>query len=206
MTHFKPPIKDAKQKAYLEALALTGVVKDACAAVPVDRSTVYRWREGTDGFKEAEQDALKDAADRIEREAFRRAVEGYDEPVIYQGTPTYLYVRDDKGDIVFDIIKIQQPDDKGVLKTLATRRPRLLLDANGNPQILTVRKHSDSLLTTLLKGHLPDKYRENVKMDLNAKVQLNQMSDEEIKAELAALAASGIVALESEPDDCSDLV
>lgn len=67
----------------------------------------------------------------------------------------------------------------------------------------TVRKYSDTLAIFLLKAHAPDKYRENSRVELSGKLDINTMSAEEIEAELAALAAAGVL---SPVDDGSDLV
>jgi len=67
----------------------------------------------------------------------------------------------------------------------------------------TIRKYSDTLAIFLLKGALPEKYRENSKVELAGSLALNTMSDEEIRAELAALTAGGVL---HAPDDASDLI
>lgn len=67
----------------------------------------------------------------------------------------------------------------------------------------TVRKYSDTLTIFLLKAHDPEKYRENSKLELSGSLALNQMSDEEIRAELLALTAGGAL---HAVDDVSDLI
>lgn len=74
-----------KREAFLAELARRGNVSDACRAVDAPRQTMYDWRETDPAFAAAWDAALDEAADRMEREAFRRAVEGVDEPVFYQG-------------------------------------------------------------------------------------------------------------------------
>ncbi len=69
----------------------------------------------------------------------------------------------------------------------------------------SVRKYSDTLAIFLLKAHNPDKYRENSKVELSGRLALGDMSEDEIRAELATLAATGIVPL-APADDTSDLV
>ncbi len=54
----------------------------------------------------------------------------------------------------------------------------------------TIREYSDTLAIFLAKAHAPEKYRENSKVELSGHLALGQMSDEEIRAELAALAQS----------------
>jgi hypothetical protein len=50
----------------------------------------------------------------------------------------------------------------------------------------TVRKFSDTLLIVLLKAHMPEKYRENIKIDLNSRIAT--MSLEEKLAEAQRIA------------------
>lgn len=83
MTKSPQIIYDATRRTFLDVLARTGIVTTAVQAVGVARMTAYRWREDPE-FAKAWDDALEQAADRMEAEAIRRAVEGVEEP-IYQG-------------------------------------------------------------------------------------------------------------------------
>lgn len=66
---------------FIAALRKRGIVKDACVAAKVDRSTAYRHRESDTDFAALWQDALDDAMDDVEAEIHRRGVEGWEEPV-----------------------------------------------------------------------------------------------------------------------------
>ena len=70
--------------AFLAHLAETGILSDAAAAANVDRSNVWRRRQDDAEFAQAVEQALDMAADKLEAEARRRALEGVEEPV-YQG-------------------------------------------------------------------------------------------------------------------------
>lgn len=72
------------ERAFLASLALTGNVVEAAQAADVPRSVVYRARDLFPDFAQEWVDALDAAADVLETEARRRAVEGVEEPV-YQG-------------------------------------------------------------------------------------------------------------------------
>jgi len=70
-----------KVAAFLTELALRGNVTDAARAAGVTRSRVYEWRADDADFAAAWDTALDEAADVMEREAWRRAVEGVEKPV-----------------------------------------------------------------------------------------------------------------------------
>ena len=126
---------------FLTHLRTNGLEATAAEAAGVSLRTVKAYMRTDDDFADAVEDAMERAFDRDEAEARRRAVEGVEEPVIYQGNVTYLYedVTDEDGNLVTD------PDTGIVL-----RRP--VLDENGNHKILTVKKYSDTLLAQRLKG------------------------------------------------------
>lgn len=63
---------------------------------------------------------------------------------------------------------------------------------------------SDKLLEFLLCNYAPEQFKRAQSVDLTAKIDLNTMSEEQIRAELAALAAQGFVP--AEQDDGSDLI
>jgi hypothetical protein len=77
-----------QQRAFLESYTELGIVRYACQAAGVGRSTFYEWQERDPEFRIAVARAEQDANERIEREALRRAVEGdtQDVPLMYQGT------------------------------------------------------------------------------------------------------------------------
>lgn len=72
---------NGRKKAFLSAFRECGNVRRACEAAGVGRSSHYRWRDNDPAYREAYELAREDAADVLEEEAYRRAVEGYEEPV-----------------------------------------------------------------------------------------------------------------------------
>jgi hypothetical protein len=119
-----------KKVLFLRAFASRGIVGEGCQAAGVSRTAIQYWRE-LEWFETLYQAAVEESCDRIEAEAIRRAVDGYDEPVIYQGMPSFTVDAD-----------------------------------SGEQRMLTVRKYSDALMQTILKGARPEKYRENMKIDV----------------------------------------
>lgn len=74
-----------KRQAFLRELARTGIVSKSADAVGISRQITYDWREKDAEFAAAMDDAMERAADQLEGEARRRAIEGVDEPVFYEG-------------------------------------------------------------------------------------------------------------------------
>lgn len=70
-----------------ELLRFGNVTKSAKAA-GVNRMAVYRRRNQDPEFAKLFEEARRTGADGLEDEALRRAAEGYEEPVFYQGVQT----------------------------------------------------------------------------------------------------------------------
>jgi len=68
------------QQKFLKSFARYGIIKTAAQAAGVDRSTVWRWREGDPAFAEAYAAAAQEAVDVLERAAWGRAVQGVRQP------------------------------------------------------------------------------------------------------------------------------
>lgn len=68
-------------KAFLAVLAETGIVGEAALAAGVCRDTPNRVRKTDASFARDWEIALEQAADLLEKEARRRAVDGVEEPV-----------------------------------------------------------------------------------------------------------------------------
>lgn len=81
----------AREQKFLETLRQTCIVSEAAKIAGIGRRTVYQWREADPEFAAAWDEAEQEAADKLEREAWRRGVEGVDKPVTYQGKITATY-------------------------------------------------------------------------------------------------------------------
>lgn len=98
-----------KQEAFLDALRKAGNVSEACAAAGIPRRTVYDWRDADAAFAAAWEGALDEAADTMEREAFRRAVEGVEKPV-FQGGEEVGRIRDYSDTLLIFLLKAARPE------------------------------------------------------------------------------------------------
>ena len=77
---------DERRKKFLRELARTGNVTAAARKIGSSRSRACQLQRDDKEFRKLCKRALKEAADNLEREAFRRAVEGVEEPVFFMGT------------------------------------------------------------------------------------------------------------------------
>lgn len=108
-----PALTRELKMVFLRAYARHGIISDGTSAAGITYRTHYRWRKEDEVFHEDCKVAETMANDLMEREARRRAIEGFDRPVIYQGEITGTYT-----------------------------------------------DYSDALMTTLMKGNRPEKYKE----------------------------------------------
>lgn len=131
-------IRHHKKLAFLKAYARLGTITHAAEAAGINRDTHSDWLRKDPDYAEAFEEAKAAFAERLEHEAIRRAVEGYEEPV-FQG-----------GELV------------------GTRL-----------------RYSDRLMELLLKGHLPDKYRERQEIRISGgdpiRVVLHTLPEEQLQ-------------------------
>lgn len=123
---------------FLEHLRRSANMAESCRAVGASYSAMHALKARDPDFAAAVDEALEEAYDYLEAEARRRAFEGVEEPVTHQGRLTYRlerYINED-----------------------GQERYREVLDDNGQPVPLTIRKYSDSLAQFLLKGYRRKKF------------------------------------------------
>jgi hypothetical protein len=78
-------ISGRQKRRFVEALAESGNVTLAVLAARVSRSGIYANRHVDNAFARAWEEAEQVAADRLEAEAWRRAVDGVSEPLVSAG-------------------------------------------------------------------------------------------------------------------------
>lgn len=82
---------DRAKATFIDVLRQTCNVSEAARAAGIPRRTIHEWRKADPAFAAAWEEAAEEAADRLEREAWRRGVEGVDKPVTFQGAITATY-------------------------------------------------------------------------------------------------------------------
>lgn len=75
------------RQCFLSMLSKTGNTSKACQTSGLTRRQVMTLRERDRAFDRAFDDAMNDAADLLEAEAWRRALEGTEQPVLKGGKP-----------------------------------------------------------------------------------------------------------------------
>lgn len=103
------------QVLFLTELRKCGNVRAACYKAKIERSTAYKARKGDDAFAEQWKDALDDAIDDLEAEAWRRAHNGNARYVFYKGEPVqvdgkYLIEHEQSDTLMALLLKAHRPD------------------------------------------------------------------------------------------------
>lgn len=94
---------------FIVALAETGNVTVAAQALGIGRRTIYDHTREDKEFAGRMDEAVQEAADRLEGEARRRAMEGIDEPV-YQSGKLVGRVRKYSDTLLIFLLKGARPD------------------------------------------------------------------------------------------------
>lgn len=98
---------------WLEAFERFGTVMRACKETKIGRSTVYEWRQADEAFALAWADIEEATTEAMEREAYRRAVEGVTKPLVSAGKL---------------VTEVQEYSDTLLIFMLKSRRPEKYRD------------------------------------------------------------------------------
>lgn len=102
-------IRHPKKRAFLSAYVQFGTVTDAAESAGIARCRHYEWRAEDSDYARAWLDAEDRYAEKLEREADRRAVEGVEEPLTYQGE-VFGKVRKYSDNLLMFRLKALKPD------------------------------------------------------------------------------------------------
>lgn len=98
-----------KDEIFFKALATGMSVTGAAIRAGYSRSSVYDYREFEPAFKQRWDDAVEQGNDAFEDELRRRAVDGVDKPVFYQGE-ICGHVREYSDTLLALGVKARRPD------------------------------------------------------------------------------------------------
>lgn len=98
-----------RRARFLKTLAETANVTRSAEAAGISKLTAYIARDKSPLFRAAWQAALEHAIDTLEEEARRRAVEGWEKPVFYQGRPVGA-VREYSDSLLMFLLRVHRPE------------------------------------------------------------------------------------------------
>lgn len=95
---------------FLEALAASaGNVSVACHAIGIGRTSAYDWKREDLEFSVLWDDIIEKTTDALEQEIYRRAHDGVEKPVFYQGEECGR-VKEHSDVLAMFILKARKPD------------------------------------------------------------------------------------------------
>ncbi len=97
------------EAAFLSALRRAANVSEAATAAGIGRTTAYEARQRDKPFSDRWDAAIEEACDALEREAWRRAVEGVEEAVFQQGVEVGR-VRKYSDSLMIALLKAHRPE------------------------------------------------------------------------------------------------
>lgn len=104
-----PNLKKDWRDIFIDALSTSGVVSTACKVAGIHHSTAYDERRRNEAFAASWDTALVGAVEGMEQEAWRRAVQGNDEPVFQRGEQIGM-VRKYSDTLLIFLLKANKPE------------------------------------------------------------------------------------------------
>ena len=112
-----------KKDRFLKSFEELGNISKAAQLAGINRREHYFWINGDPEYAKAFENSEKIAADTLESEGYRRALEGVDEPVVYQGNFTYPLDKNGIPDKSKSPISIRKYSDTLLIFLLKGARP-----------------------------------------------------------------------------------
>ena len=115
-----------KQRAFIAALAASGVVTQAAREIGKSLEAIYRLRQrpGAEGFRAAWDAALDRGVARLEDCALAQAFEGEEVPIASGGKLLGWYRKRNAGLLIF-LLRQRRPDRYGPISSFDTLRPAI---------------------------------------------------------------------------------
>jgi hypothetical protein len=115
-------ITQANRKRFLKAFSECGNIGESARRAKVARSLHYVWLRDPE-YKQAFEEAGEHATDILVEEARRRAHDGWEEPVIYQGELQYQL--DKQGNLTQIPLAVRKYDSTLLMFLIKGRRPEM---------------------------------------------------------------------------------
>ncbi|WP_130472941.1 terminase [Candidatus Magnetaquicoccus inordinatus] len=114
-----------RRQIFLRALARLGCVTRAAAEAGLSRVVLYTSRSADRDFAEQWTEAIETFADSLESEAFRRGVQGVDQPV-YQGGQLVGHVRRYSDSLLLAMLRARIPAYRASAPSAQAAAPALV--------------------------------------------------------------------------------
>ena len=98
-----------RRNKFLKALAEYGIVGTACKAAGIGRTMAFQWRQDDPVFASQWNEAVEQATELLEKEAWRRASEGWEKPVFQNGSQVGT-IREYSNTLLIFLLKALRPD------------------------------------------------------------------------------------------------
>ena len=105
-----------RKSAFLASLSAGSTAADAASEAGICRQSAYEWRAADADFRAEWNLAYAAGADALEAAAQRRAVQGVERPVLYQGRPVFaadgtpLLIREYSDTLLIFLLKSRSPE------------------------------------------------------------------------------------------------
>ena len=137
-----------RKTAFLAAFVVTASVSAAAEAAEIDRGQHYEWLRSDPDYALRYAEARLQAGDQLEGSASQRAMVGVFEPNVFQGR--FIYPQEEY------VVKAEVRDARG---RVIEEEERATRDVPG-AQPFGMWKRSEMLHALLLRGFLPERYRQ----------------------------------------------
>ena len=105
------PGNETKWASFLDEFSQCGVITEAARKAGISRTTAYAWKNGSARCTLEWADAEEKAADVLRKEARRRAIDGVDKPLHYQGV-IFAYERVYSDTLMGRLLQAHCPEHK----------------------------------------------------------------------------------------------
>lgn len=144
------------QETFLEAFMQYGNLTMACKAADIKRWTIYDWRDTDEVFGKRYREAEEIVNDTIRQEIFRRAVEGVNKPMHFQGQLVQRKVVDENGKEHYEDVTVKDYSDTLLIFLAKSRMPefrdRAQVDVHATIDIQNAANEADRRFARLVSA------------------------------------------------------
>lgn len=162
---FNDPITDEQIDTFIDVLTKSGNVSFACRLAGISHSHSYNMKKNRAGFSDRWEEAIKVSADALEEEARRRAVDGVDRPVFYQGAKVGT-MKEYSDQLLIQLLKAHKPEQFNErLQVTGPGGGGLVVD-----HVITLKRRTPEMEGITIDGEVEEPYHPVVGLESNGEV------------------------------------